>query len=139
MNRQKRPRQLKYIQCCDQVAKLYFVHVCNLLFFDFTCQTKFPLHPLLSVSPPLPPFLLPSFFSSDMDKLVFHGYQPVTVYQAPVSNTSHLLFYYGWMRQSSRRRGSKKQVTQSERDLVLTVRSLIRRPSFTSVTGMQRT
>lgn len=59
------------------------------------------------------------FFSSDMDKQVFHGYQPVTVYQATVSNTSHPLFYHGWIRQSSRRRGSKKQVHNQKETLFL--------------------
>lgn len=58
--------------------------------------------------------------------------------QFPVS-ISKGQFIHGWMRQSSRKNGFQQQVKESGTATAYTVKNLTRRPTYKTVTFMQRT
>lgn len=101
----------------------------NLLIFLLSCITfisQFPLSPLFPFLHPPPLFPPPNPFRKEQTSW---GYQPNMTSQV----TIRLGIYQGWAMQPSRKKGSPKQIRESETSSVPTFRSLTRTPSYTTI------
>lgn len=132
------------------LSSLYWVLFATELIFFFVVIYFLILHHNQSFFSLLFPVLSPttSLFAPLMPHLPFPhcslqihvGLPQISVNHviSSYSETRHLLFYYGWVRQSGRRNESQRQASESETTPALPVRSLTGTPNHTTVANMQK-